>query len=183
MVPTWTEIGYARRRARRVNSRPRKILGWSLCHPPKPSELNIYAIDIAIEARRPLRGLIHHSNPGISIRQHRLRAPLPPAPGSCNRWDRVGDCFDNSMAESFFATLECEPLDKTRFRNQTDARTQIMSYIDWSRYAGDPPRPPHPTRQPVTDPLRATPPTRGPSRITTRCQPNRVSSRRHHRAS
>ena len=43
----------------------------------------------------------------------------------------VGDCFDNSMAESFFATPECEPLDKTRFRNQTDARTQIMSYIDW----------------------------------------------------
>ena len=42
-----------------------------------------------------------------------------------------GDCFDNSMAESFFATLECELLHKTRFRNQTDARTQIMSFIDW----------------------------------------------------
>ena len=36
------------------------------------------------------------------------------------------------MAESFFATLECELLDKTRFRNQTDARTQIMSFIDCS---------------------------------------------------
>ena len=46
------------------------------------------------------------------------------------------------MAESFFATLECELLHKTRFRNQTDARTQIMSFIDWSRYAGDPPRGP-----------------------------------------
>ena len=44
-----------------------------------------------------------------------------------------GDCFDNRMAESFFATLECELLDKTRFRvrNQTDARTQMCCVLDW----------------------------------------------------
>ena len=42
-----------------------------------------------------------------------------------------GDCFDNSMAESFFATLECELFDQTRFRNHTDARVEIMSSIDW----------------------------------------------------
>ena len=35
------------------------------------------------------------------------------------------------MAESFFATLECELRDQHRFRNHTDARYEIMSFIDW----------------------------------------------------
>jgi len=43
----------------------------------------------------------------------------------------VGDAHDNSMAESFFATLECELFDQARFRNHTDARTEIMRFIDW----------------------------------------------------
>jgi len=43
----------------------------------------------------------------------------------------VGDAYDNSMAESFFATLECELLDQHRFRNHTDARYEIMRFIDW----------------------------------------------------
>ena len=44
--------------------------------------------------------------------------------------------YDNSMAESFFATLECELLDQHRFRNHTGA---IFEWIEcWSRYAGDP---------------------------------------------
>ena len=43
----------------------------------------------------------------------------------------VGDAYDNSMAESFFATLECELLARRRFRNLTDARVEIMAFIDW----------------------------------------------------
>jgi putative transposase len=43
----------------------------------------------------------------------------------------VGDCFDNSMAESFFATLECELLDRRpTFRNRTDARVAVFDFIE-----------------------------------------------------
>ena len=42
----------------------------------------------------------------------------------------VGDCFDNAMAESFFATLECELLDRRRFRNPTEARLEVFRFIE-----------------------------------------------------
>ena len=41
-----------------------------------------------------------------------------------------GDCFDNAMAESFFATLECELLDKHRFRTRDEARTAVFDFIE-----------------------------------------------------
>ncbi len=42
----------------------------------------------------------------------------------------VGDCYDNAMAESFFATLECELLDRVRFPTQADARIAIFDFIE-----------------------------------------------------
>ena len=42
----------------------------------------------------------------------------------------VGDCYDNAMAESFFATLECELLDRVRFRTQSEARIAIFDFIE-----------------------------------------------------
>ena len=42
----------------------------------------------------------------------------------------VGDCFDNAMAESFFATLECELLDRSRFKTHSDARNAIFDFIE-----------------------------------------------------
>ena len=42
----------------------------------------------------------------------------------------VGDCFDNAMAESFFATLECELLDRSVFPNRNDARMAVFDYIE-----------------------------------------------------
>ncbi len=42
----------------------------------------------------------------------------------------VGDCYDNAMCESFFATLECEPLDRHRFRSQAEARTAVFEFIE-----------------------------------------------------
>jgi putative transposase len=85
---------------------------------------------MAIGTRRPLPGVIHHSDQGGQygsrdfVRRCR-RAGITISMGS------VGDCYDNSMAESFFATLECELLDQHRFRNVTDARIEIMSFIHW----------------------------------------------------
>ena len=42
----------------------------------------------------------------------------------------VGDAYDNAMAESFFATLECELLDRRRFRTQAEARVALFRYIE-----------------------------------------------------
>jgi putative transposase len=42
----------------------------------------------------------------------------------------VGDCFDNAMAESFFATLECELIDRTRFRDPAEARRGVFAFIE-----------------------------------------------------
>ena len=42
----------------------------------------------------------------------------------------VGDCYDNAMAESFFASLECESLDRTRFRNHAGAKAELFRYIE-----------------------------------------------------
>ena len=45
----------------------------------------------------------------------------------------VGDCFDNAMAESFFATLECELLDRRRFKSQAEAEIAVFDFIEgWS---------------------------------------------------
>jgi putative transposase len=42
----------------------------------------------------------------------------------------VGDCFDNAVTESFFATLECELLDRHRFRTRTEARVAVFDYLE-----------------------------------------------------
>ena len=42
----------------------------------------------------------------------------------------VGDCYDNAMAESFFATLECELLDRSRFKTHSDARNAVFDFIE-----------------------------------------------------
>ena len=42
----------------------------------------------------------------------------------------VGDCYDNALCESFFASLECELLDRCSFRTQTDARLAVFDYIE-----------------------------------------------------
>lgn len=47
-----------------------------------------------------------------------------------NRMGSVGDCYDNAMAESFFATLECELLDQQRFAHPDEARRAVFEFIE-----------------------------------------------------
>ena len=125
-VPTWTGFGYL---ATVLDVFSRRIVGWSYATHMR-TELVLDAIGMAIESRRPPFGLIHHSDQGsqygaIDFGRRCRRAGIQLSMGS------TGDCYDNSMAESFFATLECELIAQTRFRNHTDARTEIMGFIDW----------------------------------------------------
>jgi putative transposase len=125
-VPTWSGFGYL---ATVLDVFSRRIVGWSFAEHMR-TELIVDAVDMAIFTRNPPRGVIHHSDQGtqytsIEFGRRCRRAGIRLSMGS------VGDCYDNSMAESFFATLECELIDQHRFRNLTDARVEIMSFIDW----------------------------------------------------
>ena len=74
-------------------------------------------------------GVIHHSDHGCQYTCYAFgkrcrEAGVRPSMGS------VGDAYDNAMAESFFATLECELLDRRRFRSQAEARMAVFEWIE-----------------------------------------------------
>ena len=71
--------------------------------------------------RRPLESAQYTS---IAFGLRCKQAGVRPSMGS------VGDCFDNALCESFFATLECELLDRNRFRTQAEARMGVFDFIE-----------------------------------------------------
>ena len=123
-VPTWTGFLYL---AVVLDAFSRRIVGWSMAT-TLARQLVLDALNMALRVRRP-RGVIHHSDQGSQYTSiefgHRCReAGVRPSMGS------VGDAYDNSMCESFFATLECELLGRCRFRTQAEARTMIFDFIE-----------------------------------------------------
>jgi putative transposase len=105
----------------------RKIVGWSMTNHLR-AELVIDALEMAIGQRQP-GGVIHHSDQGgqytsLAFGKRCQEAGVRPSMGS------VGDAYDNAMCESFFATLECELLDRRRFASQAEARMACFSFIE-----------------------------------------------------
>lgn len=105
----------------------RKIVGWSMANHLR-AELVIDALEMAIGQRRPGE-VIHHSDQGsqytsLAFGKRCKEAGVRPSMGS------VGDAYDNAMCESFFATLECELLDRRRFASQAEARMACFSFIE-----------------------------------------------------
>ena len=105
----------------------RRIVGWSMAIHLR-TELVLAALDMALSQRRPSM-VIHHSDQGsqytsLAFGQRCRQAGVRPSMGS------VGDCFDNALCESFFATLECELLDRQRFRTQAEARRAVFDFIE-----------------------------------------------------
>ncbi len=105
----------------------RRIVGWAMATHLR-TELILDALNMAIYQRRP-RDVIHHSDQGtqytsIAFGARCKEAGIRPSMGS------VGDCFDNAMCESFFATLECELLDRRRFKTQAEAKMTIFEFIE-----------------------------------------------------
>jgi putative transposase len=124
-VPTWSGFLYL---AVVLDVFSRRIVGWAMATDLR-TELVLSALDMALWTRRPAPGVIHHSDQGcqytsIAFGAHCHSAGVVPSLGS------RGDCFDNAITESFFATLECELLDRHTFRTRTEARTAIFDYIE-----------------------------------------------------
>jgi putative transposase len=105
----------------------RRIVGWAM-ETHLRTELVLQALNLALWQRRPA-AVIHHSDQGsqytsLAFGQRCGEAGVRPSMGS------VGDCFDNAMCESFFATLECELLDRRRFKTQVEARMAVFEFIE-----------------------------------------------------
>ncbi len=105
----------------------RKVVGWAMANHLR-TELVLDALEMAVEQRRP-SNVIHHSDQGcqytsIAFGSRCKDANIRPSMGS------VGDCYDNAMCESFFATLECELLDRNRFTSHAEAKMAVFCFIE-----------------------------------------------------
>jgi putative transposase len=105
----------------------RRIVGWSMASHLRTA-LVLNALTMALNQRQP-QEVIHHSDQGtqytsIAFGQRCKSEGVRPSMGS------VGDCYDNAMCESFFATLECELIERTRFDNHAHAKREVFCFIE-----------------------------------------------------
>lgn len=106
----------------------RRIVGWALSA-RLDRHLVLTALDRALTRRRPARGLLHHSDRGSVYASGDYRERLAAA-GIVASMSRRGDCWDNAVVESFFATLKRELLARHRWPTRETASAAIRDYID-----------------------------------------------------
>lgn len=106
----------------------RRVVGWAM-RDTLEADLATSALRMALTARRPEPGLLHHSDRGCHYASDDYRALL--AEHRCVvSMSRKGDCWDNAVAESFFATLEFELILKHDWPTRDAARRAIFRYIE-----------------------------------------------------
>ena len=105
----------------------RRVVGWSMRN-DMATPLVTDALDMAITTRKPDR-VIHHSDRGSQYSSNAFRTRCDQA-GIAVSMGRRGDAYDNAVAESFFATLETELLDRTSFATRNQARSAVFDYIE-----------------------------------------------------
>jgi putative transposase len=105
----------------------RRVIGWA-AQDTMETELPLAALRQALERRRVGRGLLHHSDRGVQYASARYQAVLR-RHGVRVSMSRKGNCWDNSVVESFFRTLKTE-LHPTTWATRAEARTAIADYIE-----------------------------------------------------
>jgi putative transposase len=123
-VPTWAGFLYL---AVVLDAFNRAVVGWAMANNLR-TKIVLDALEMALWQRRP-ENVIHHSDQGsqytsLAFGKRCTKAGVRPSMGS------VGDCYDNAMCESFFATLETELLDRNTFRTHSEARMGIFDYVE-----------------------------------------------------
>jgi putative transposase len=123
-VPTWAGFLYL---AVVLDVFSRRVVGWAMATHLR-TELVLGALEMARVQRRPT-DVIHHSDHGrqytsLAFGTRCATLGVRPSRGT------VGDCYDNALCESFFATLECELLDRRTFGSPAEARAAIFRYIE-----------------------------------------------------
>ena len=106
----------------------RRIVGWSMADHLR-TELVLDALDLAVAQRQPAPGLVHHTDHGCQYTSLAFGRRLQQA-GLVAAMGTVGDALDNAVAESFFATLECELLDRYDWPTHQALRTAVFDFIE-----------------------------------------------------
>jgi putative transposase len=106
----------------------RFVVGWALSD-RIARHLTLDALDMALVRRRPPRGLLHHSDRGSQYASHDYQRVLA-TQGIVGSMSRRGDCWDNAVAESFFATLKVELVYDTTWATRAEARGALFEYIE-----------------------------------------------------
>jgi len=127
-VPTWAGFVYL---AVVLDVYSRKVVGWAFGQ-KQTADLVIQALNMALITRKPKAtgpGVIHHSDQGsqytsVDFGKRCKEMGVRPSMGS------VGDAYDNAMAESFFASLECELIDRRSWKSFAEARMAIFTWIE-----------------------------------------------------
>jgi len=123
-VPTWAGFLYL---SVVIDVYSRKVVGWAFGE-RMTSDLVIQALNMALMTRKP-ESVIHHSDQGsqytsIAFGNRCKEMGVRPSMGT------VGDAYDNAMAESFFASLECELIARRSWKTKTDARLAVFTWIE-----------------------------------------------------
>ena len=111
-----------------VDAFSRKVVGWAL-DDHLEARLAIAALDMAIEARDPPPGLVHHSDRGVQYASAEYAARLE-ARDFQRSMSRPGNPYDNAKAESFMKTLKAEEVDGRAYADLDDARARIGAFIE-----------------------------------------------------
>jgi transposase InsO family protein len=106
----------------------RAVVGWAMRHTLERG-LALDALEMAVRRRRPAPGVLHHADRGSQYACRDYRAQLAAHHMTCSM-SRKGDCWDNAVAESFFATLKRELADGAGWATRDDARTAVFRYIE-----------------------------------------------------
>jgi transposase InsO family protein len=106
----------------------RRVVGWAMADHLR-TELALDALAMAVRARRPGVGLVHHTDRGCQYAATAYQSQLA-ARGVICSMSRAGECLDNAMAESFFATLKAELVGAHRWPTRAAARTAIFEWIE-----------------------------------------------------
>jgi putative transposase len=123
-IPTWQGFTYL---AVVTDVFSRRVVGWQFGD-RMTSDLVIDALNMA-HAQRDAHGVIHHSDQGsqytsVAFGERCKALGVRPSMGT------VGDAYDNAMAESFFATLECELIDRRTWQTKRQAKMDIFIWLE-----------------------------------------------------
>lgn len=123
-IPTWAGFVYL---AMVLDACSRKVVGWAMGD-EMTAQLVVSALNMALATRKP-DSVIHHSDQGsqytsLAFGSRCKEMGVRPSMGT------VGDAYDNAMAESFFATLECELIARRTWKSKAEAKTAVFTWIE-----------------------------------------------------
>jgi putative transposase len=123
-IPSWAGFIYL---AVVLDVYSRKVVGWAFGE-HMTADLVVAALNMALHTRKP-GSVIHHSDQGsqytsLAFGKRCQEMGVRPSMGT------VGDAYDNAMAESFFASLECELIARRSWRTKAEARTAVFTWIE-----------------------------------------------------